>query len=123
MTRPIAEWTLAEFQALPALRWNENPGQFGSAVVVPVPGELHDSGFRMMDLALCRDGVPFARRSSGTDSLHLVYLTGRQCESDSMRIDCLPCGLVRIFAPERLALSCGPGLSSMDLALVNRRGG
>lgn len=125
--RPIEDWTEAELRALPVLRWDASPGIFDAAIVLPVPGELHDSGFRMMDFALVRGGVPFGLRSGGTDALSLVYRTERRGgiydDLVSIRVDCLPNGLLRLFAPSGdLGLTCGLGLSSMDLTLVDRAG-
>lgn len=96
---------------------------FGSIVIIPTDEE-HDSGFLCMDFVLVGGGMePICRISGGSDVVCLdgfggygiEYITDCNCKKDeegnivvepkSWKMDCLPCGYLRLFAKRDLRLS------------------
>lgn len=84
--------------------------QFNSVVIVPLNGELHESGFRKMKfIYLKRDGEVAGVCGGSSDVLHLDGIGGygqdwatnmdeRKVPISAWSIDCLPNGCLRLFA-------------------------
>ena len=81
-------WSVEDFKKLPR---GGHADKIESIVIIPSDEkEMHDSGFRYMEFAIVENGLP--RFLIGVnDYLHL--LDGRW-----WGIDCLPCGLLRIYS-------------------------
>lgn len=103
----VQNMTVADFLAIPERkRFDSDIGLFHSLVILPMD-YLHDSGYKCMDfVAVDEDGEPICKLSGCSDVLHLdgiggygksclVGVTNRPIQG--WRIDCLPCGLLRIF--------------------------
>lgn len=124
--KALNEWKVEDFMDLPHRSWDAEV-EFGSLVILPQK-EIHDSGYARMDFAaIGNDGVPFCLLAGGSDVIHLDGVGGfgknwleKYGTCPTMRpvvswsIDCLPCGLLRIFIG-RKKMSCGPALSSFEL--------
>lgn len=88
--------------------------QFNSVIIVPLSGQLHESGFRRMKFVyLKRDGEVAGVCGGPSDVLHLDGIGGYgrdwQGGMDQQRIpisawsiDCLPNGCLRLFARKPL---------------------
>lgn len=107
-------WTIEQFRALPSRQWDQPVGPIDELVILPTD-EMHDSGFRCMDFAAVRNGVPFVLLSGCTDAMDL-RVANAQRRGDCWRLDMLPAsGLVRLFG--RGPISVTEALSSMDAVL------
>jgi hypothetical protein len=81
---------------------------FHSLVIIPT-GEIHDSGFRCMEfVAVGKNDEPICKLSGGSDVIHIDGIGGygewRACDGGprlvvpyGWRIDCIPCGYLRLF--------------------------
>ena len=103
----ITKMSKEDFLAVPErTSFNDNIGLFYSLVIIPMD-YLHDSGFRCMDfVAVDITGEPICRLSGCSDVINFDGLGGYGKEFvpgeksrpiEGWRIDCLPCGLLRIF--------------------------
>ena len=121
MAHMIEHMTIEEFRAVPDLFQNELDTLFTTIVLLPAPDkqEMHDSGFRIIEYVLARNGNPIGKISSGSDILHIngiggygswtsdpneTYGSPGKTIPDKIRpvpwsIDCLAkSGLLRLFA-------------------------
>lgn len=84
---------------------------FVSMVIIPNE-KIHDSNWRCMDIVLVDQHLePICRVETYSDVLHLdgiggkgyvwVHPTGQLVESKGWKIDCLPCGYLRVFNDTR----------------------
>ena len=110
----IEQVTLPELLALESTETFDKI-KFTSVIIVPMPGELHDSGYRCMKFVyLGRDGTVVGASYGGSDVLHLDGIGGYGKDFEAglntgmvkvagWTIDCLPvCGCIRIFARSQL---------------------
>lgn len=105
---------------------------FNSLVIVPMKS-LHDSGYRNMDFVAVNDkNEPLFRLSGGSDVIHIDGLGGlgdwcpggtipRMVKPVAWRIDCLPCGLLRLFADHN-ALKVGDAVSDFEVYNIKPEG-
>lgn len=129
--KDLTQYTITEFRNLPKRPFGEDIGKFDSLVILPTRRK-HDSGYRCMEFVAVKGEQPVCRMGGSSDVIHLLGLDGFNCrgkEDDkklfirraenvtfnaAFRIDCLPCGLLRIFASHQ-ALKAGLDLSSFEL--------
>lgn len=120
------EMTKEDFAKLPKLGVDDYEGfdpmkdTFESLVVIPT-GELHDSGFGCMEFALLNDiGEPICRVNGIADVICIdgiggygvrnIFKAHRLIDGTPVvrphgwKIDCLPCGYLRLFCGARLML-------------------
>ena len=103
----------------------EDIGEFSSLVIIP-QDYAHDSDWMCMDLvAVSKDGEPICRLSGCSDVLNLDGIGGygdgnwrfgelpNRIEPKGWRIDCLPCGYLRLFS--RSTMTAGPALSDFEI--------
>ena len=128
--KSLCEYTITEFRNLPKRKFDEDIGNFDSLVILPTRRK-HDSGYRCMEFVAVKGGQPICRMGGGSDVIHLLGMDGFNCRGKedhkklfirrtenvtfnaSLRIDCLPCGLLRIFCHHKL--KAGMDLSSFEL--------
>lgn len=120
----IFNMTKDDFDKVPIrCGWSRDIGEFDALVIIP-QDSAHDSGWACMDfVAVSKDGEPICRFSGGTDLLHLDGIGGRgnwqfgeltdRIEPKGWRIDCLPCGYLRLFS--RSTMTVGADLSSFEI--------
>lgn len=126
----LTQYTITEFCNLPKRKFGEDIGNFDSLVILPIRRK-HDSGYRCMEFVAVKGEQPICRMGGGSNVIHLLGLDGFNCfgaEDDkklfirrienvtfnaAFRIDCLPCGLLRIFC--RYKLKAGQDLSLFEL--------
>lgn len=103
----IMKMSKEDFLAVPErTHFDDDIGLFYSLVIIPMD-YLHDSGYRCMDfVAVDIHDKPICRLSGCSDVIHFDGSGGYGKEFDvgvksrpieGWRIDCLPCGLLRIF--------------------------
>ena len=128
--KDITQYTVNEFRALPKRKFGEDIGKFDSLIILPTRRK-HDSGYRCMEFVAVKGEIPICRMGGGSDVIHLLGIDGYNCQRNedykklfvrrttnvtfnaSLRIDCLPCGLLRIFC--HYQLKAGMDLSSFEL--------
>lgn len=126
----LTQYTIKEFRALPKRQFGEDIGNFDSLVILPTRWK-HDSGYRCMEFVAVKGETPVCRMGGGSDCLHILGIDGTNVKNPStnnawlyrtrnnmsfnaqLRIDCLPCGLFRIFCKHDLI--AGMDLSSFEL--------
>lgn len=93
--KTLMELSLEDFQSadIANTMW-----RFNGVTIVPT-GDLHDSGFGCMKYILSDHGKVVDVIGGGSDVLHIGgYGLKRERPSTTLwSIDCLPCGLVRLF--------------------------
>ena len=98
-------------------------GEFSALVIIP-QDYAHDSGRMCMDfVAVSKEGKPICRLSGYSDVLNLDGIGGYgnwhggelpcRIKPKWWRIDCLPCGYLRLFS--RSTLTAGPALSDFEI--------
>ena len=103
--------------------WSRDIGEFSALVIIP-QDYAHDSGWMCMDfVAVDKEGEPICKLSGCSDVLDLdgiggygKWLDGElpNCiKPKGWRIDCLPCGYLRLFS--RSTLTAGPALSDFEI--------
>ena len=114
-------------------------GVFDSLIIVPTR-KKHDSGYMCMDFITVKGHETQYRLSGWSDVLHLDGIGGygsfyftdivgtfsdrsrlHCCEVKGWTIDCIPCGLIRLFANKKLYIENSP-LSDMDIYASSRKG-
>lgn len=112
--------TVEDFKKVPFRTIDTDFSEFYSLVILPTE-EIHDSGYKCMDfVAIDKSGYPICRLSGCSDILHLDGIGGFGEYKENMNfhsilpkgwsIDCLPCGLIRVFSkymlkPDDMAVS------------------
>lgn len=119
-------------EELLSLDYQYTTDTFNSVIIVPLNGELHDSGFRRMKFILVKkDGTVAGVVGGGSDVLHLNGIGGYgkwgstdnnfACKNGKVnvidwRIDCLPaCKCLRLFSSKKLEVE---GLVMSDAQIV-----
>lgn len=109
----IMSMTVEDFKAVHFRTATDGLSCVYSIVLLPAE-EMHEYGFRYMNyVAIDKDHKPICRLPGGSDVLHLDGIGGYGLDFDnalktqSIRpkncsIDCLPCGLFRVFSNHRL---------------------
>ena len=109
----IMSMTVEDFKAVHFRNADDDLSVVYSIVILPTD-DMHDSGYRCMDfVAVNIDQKPICRLSGCSDVLHfdgiggygLDYKVAMKTQSvrpKSWSIDCLPCGLFRVFSKHRL---------------------
>lgn len=128
--KTLNQYTITEFRNLPKRQFVEDIGNFDSLIILPTRRK-HDSGYRCMEFVAVKGEQPICRMGGGSDVIHLLGLDGFNCRGKeydkklfirrtenvtfnaALRIDCLPCGLLRIFCKHDLI--AGLDLSSFEL--------
>lgn len=95
-----------DFEKVPFRNAETNLDDFYSAVIIPTE-DMHDSGYRCMDfVAVNSKKEPICRLSGCSDVLDIDGIGGYglngvlsdMVDNKAWKIDCLPCGYLRIFA-------------------------
>ncbi len=120
--KTVFEMRKKDFWKLPKRGWCEDIGPFVSMVILPT-GQFHESGYRCMDfVAVDEEMYPICRLSGVSDVIEIDGIGGYGKERDitshmvsvkGWKIDCLPCGYLRIFADSHI--TCGEALSSFEI--------
>ncbi len=120
----IFEMTKEDFEKVPERGgWSRDIGEFSALVIIP-QDYAHDSGWMCMDfVAVDKEGEPICKLSGCSDVLALDGIGGygewlggelpNRIKPKGWRIDCLPCGYLRLFS--RSALTAGPALSDFQI--------
>lgn len=120
----VFDMTKEDFEKVPERSgWSSDIREFSALVIIPLD-YAHDSGWMCMDfVAVSKDGEPICRLSGCSDVLKLDGIDGRGNWRDSRlpsliepkgwRIDCLPCGYLRLFS--RDTMTAGPAQSSFEI--------
>ena len=120
----IFEMTKEDFEKVPERGgWSRDIGEFSALVIIP-QDYAHDSGWMCMDfVAVDKEGEPICKLSGCSDVLHLDGIGGYgewlggelpNCIKPKWwRIDCLPCGYLRLFSCS--TLTAGPALSDFQI--------
>ena len=115
----ILKMTRKEFEALPYRDKNKSI-VFDSLVILPgKAGDLHESGYRLMDFVAVIGNRPQCRLSGCSDIIRINGIRGHKEEtysiSPSWSIDCLPkSGLLHIW-PGPYKMTCGPALPDFEI--------
>ncbi len=112
-----------DFESLPHRSWDEDIGKFNQLIIVP-QNYKHDSGYMCMDFIAVRDNEPICWLAGGSDVIHIDGIGGygkwiggelpRHIIPKGWKIDCLPCGYLRLFANYHY-LTCGVALSDFEV--------
>ena len=112
--KSIFEMTQEDFNSVP--RNDKSPvdiGKIDSIVIIPT-GAIHDSGWQCMEFCLAdKDWNPICRVGGCSDILHLDGIGGFGDPADDRyvlgvvkpkgwKIDCLPCGYLRLRSRDEL---------------------
>lgn len=121
----IQKMSKKEFEAVPELEhWSDTIDDFDSLVILPTKRK-HDSGYRVMDFVVVKEGKAIVRISGCSDVLHIDGIGGfgkwsadtgipKSVVPKGWSIDCLPkSGLLRIFCNG--SLTTGMVVSSFEL--------
>jgi len=128
----IMNMTIGDFREVETRVWTEEV-LCSSLVILPNQGiELHDSGFKLMQfVAINSKEEPICRMSGCSDVIHIDGIGGfgykwnekyngipTAIEPRAWSMDCLPCGLFRLFIGGKYIIRCGPSLSSFEIFSV-----
>ena len=125
----IFEMEKEDFKKLPKRgEFLKDVGEFYSLVIIPQDCK-HDSDWMCMDfVAVNKEGEPICRLSGCSDVLHLDGIGGygyrlmgdlpSAIEPKGWKIDCLPCGYLRVFS--HTPLIAGPPLSDFEIYAKER---
>ena len=120
----IFEMTKEDFEKVPERGgWSRDIGEFSALVIIP-QDYAHDSGWMCMDfVAVDKEGEPICRLSGYSDVLTFNVIGGygewrggelpNYIKPKWWRIDCLPCGYLRLFSSS--TLTAGPALSDFQI--------
>lgn len=116
-----------DFESLPHRGWDEDIGRFDSLIIVPQEYK-HDSGYMCMDFIAVKDNEPICWLAGGSDVIHIDGIGGYGRYDDEIpvtivpkgwKIDCLPCGYLRLFANYHY-LTCGDALSDFEIWAIRK---
>lgn len=108
----IMSMTIEDFKAVHLRNADDDLSNVQSVVILPTE-EIHDSGFMIMNVVAVNSDFHPICRIPNSDVVCLDGLLGSGKDNGFLekvipvkgwRIDCLPCGLVRIFSDYRLDL-------------------
>ena len=87
-----------DFEKVPFRNAETNLDDFYSAVIIPAE-DMHDSGYRCMDfVAVNSSKEPICRLDiDGIGGYGLNGVLSDKVDNKAWKIDCLPCGYLRIF--------------------------
>lgn len=120
----VFDMTKEDFEKVPErCGFSEDIGEFDSLVIIP-QDYAHDSGWRCMDfVAVNENEEPICRLSGNSDVLHVDGIGGygnwrggelpSRINPKGWRIDCLPCGYLRLFSD--CTLTAGPARSDFEI--------
>lgn len=116
----IFDMKKSDFLKVRHREWNEEIGAFDSLIIIPTR-KKHDSGYMCMDFCAEKGGEPVALLSGCSDVLHIGGMLSsiRERGQDGWRVDCLPCGYLRLFNEGEIV--CGRALSSFEVFSALRR--
>ena len=103
----------SDFKDLPLYQdceYNEDE-KYTSLIILPTM-KKHDSGYRIMNFALCKGSEPVCRIEGCADVIHLDGIGGygpigsayTKADPSGWTIDCIPCGYLRVFANDSLTI-------------------
>lgn len=101
------EMTKEDFKNLPRFGWDNRPVEFDSFVIIP-NDKIHDSGYMCMEYCVFNNGEPIGIFGGESDVIHFDGIGGygldfekavktRMTDVKSWRVDCLPCGYIRVW--------------------------
>lgn len=120
----VEKMTKKDFNSIPFRKWDEYIGKFASLVIIPTR-KKHDSGYMCMEFVAVDDNhEPICKMSGCSDVIHIDGIGGygnvresgeiqKMIVPKSWRIDCLPCGYLRLFFDGEMA--CGYDLSDFEV--------
>lgn len=125
------DYETVTLEELLSLDYQDTTDTFNSVIIVPLDGELHESGYRKMKFILVKkDGTVAGVVGGGSDVLHLNgiggYGKGSMITNYAWKygkvnvidwcIDCLPvCKCLRLFSSKKLEVE---GLVMSDAQIV-----
>ena len=112
----ILKMNKEDFYSIPTIGWDEDIGTFDYLVILP-KDEMHDSGFATMDFVLVKKLEPICRISGGSDVIHIDGIGGYGILGAGWKIDCLPCGLLRLWNDEGITV----GLALSDYEVYSKK--
>lgn len=101
-----------DFQKLPSYQEVQDTVKtFDSIIIIPTMRK-HYSGFRIMNFALCQGSKPVCIIKGCADVIHIDGIGGygwslrknANAFLSGWRVDCIPCGYLRLFAQNYLTL-------------------
>lgn len=128
----IMEMKKEDFKKVPFRDKNTDLSDFYSVVILPTE-EMHDSGYMCMDfVAVNTKREPICRLSGCSDVLDIDGIGGYGIDREGLTtglaavkgwaVDCLPCGLLRIYTKDGYKLKVGNMAgSNYELYGVNDR--
>ena len=120
----IFDMTKEDFDKVPERGgFSKDIGKFSALVIIP-QDYAHDSGWMCMDfVAVNENEEPICRLSGNSDVLHVDGIGGygnwrggelpSRINPKGWRIDCLPCGYLRLFSD--CTLTAGPARSDFEI--------
>lgn len=118
-----------DFEKIPLKDWNEEV-IVDNVIIVPSRVK-HDSGYLCMSFVGCVGNEPVIRTANCSDVLHIDGTGGygdwwkginskipESIKPKGWKIDCLPCGLLRIFCTS-YKIKLGHGLSDFDIIAID----
>lgn len=131
MKTDITKMNRKDFENLP-LRTDWNTEVLCDSLVILPTRRKHDSGYMCMDFVAVRKNEAICRVSGCSDVIHFNGIGGygenwlekyntvpKEIPVIDWNVDCLPCGLLRVFS-HSYDLKCGAALSSFDLYAVKK---
>ena len=118
----VLNWNEEEYKNLPTLNCLDIATDFDNFVIVPST-ELHESGFLMITLILCKGETAKYKTFGGSDIINLDGIGGygkwsikvpELISPKGWRIDCLPCGYLRVFSSRLVTMTC-EGISDLEV--------
>ena len=123
----ILDMKKKDFKKVPFRKINEEIDNIYSLVIIGTK-VIHNSGYRYMEfVAIDAKGEPICRMSGVSEVLHINGISGygdyMEPISDFVKricwkIDCLPCGYLRLFTGKRLKVS-GYAVSNFSIYEVD----
>lgn len=131
LMRDILNLTKKDFRDIPHRGWAKDV--YCDSIVIIPEAEMHDSGFRCMQIVAMEGDTPVYKCAGGSDAIHINGIGGygelnseayktafssgcRLVPVTSWTIDMLPCGYVRLFT--RGKIKVGAALSDLEIMPV-----
>lgn len=103
----------SDFKNIPLLT-NTEQIVFDSLVILP-SSKIHNSGWRIMEFVIVKHNEPLFKISGNVDVLNIDGIGGYGSEGiprtrpiEGWKIDCLPCGLLRLYNDKQLMVQGYP---------------